>query len=54
MAAISDGDLKEIGNEGSLCRHVPPADGISLPLPDHRHASKPASVSLAVHKLPNP
>ncbi len=31
------GDLEEIGHEGSVCPHVPPADVVNLPLPGHRH-----------------
>ena len=37
MPAISGGDLEDLGNEGSLRRHVPSAGIVCLPLPDHRH-----------------
>jgi len=34
---LSGGDSKQRGNEGGLRRHVPTADVVNLPLPDHRH-----------------
>jgi len=37
VAAISGGSLEEIGNKGRLRPHIPYADVVSLPFPNHRH-----------------
>jgi hypothetical protein len=30
-------DLKELGNEDGLCRHIAVVDAMNLSLPNHRH-----------------
>ncbi len=37
LSTISGGGSEQAGNEGGLRRHVPTADVVNLPLPDHRH-----------------